>query len=107
MTQCLLCLHGLTTPTLPSYHLILFMCITTVVILRWALQEIIEYLSLVQQLYLVGNNNRYGQVFCQTALWESSQSFNVTSRIHRCPQNRMSVARPQQWELFTNSVWVL
>jgi len=36
---------------------------------------------------------------------------NVTSRIHRCPQNRMSDARPQLRELhallFTNSVWVL
>ena len=33
--------------------------------------------------------------------------FNVTSRIHRCPQNRMSDARPQHQEhalLFTNSV---
>ena len=25
--------------------------------------------------------------------------FNVTSRIHRCPQNRMSDARPQHQEL--------
>ena len=37
--------------------------------------------------------------------------FNVSSRIHWCPQNRMSDARPQQRELhallFTNSVWVL
>ena len=37
--------------------------------------------------------------------------FNVTSRIHRCPQNRMSDARPQPRELhallFTNNVWVL
>ena len=37
--------------------------------------------------------------------------FNVTSRIHRCLQNRMSDARPQHRELralhFTNSVWVL
>ena len=37
--------------------------------------------------------------------------FSVTSRIHRCPQNRMSDARPQQRELhtllFTDSVWVL
>ena len=39
------------------------------------------------------------------------QSFNVTSRIHRCPQNRMSDFRPQHREphalLFTHSVWVL
>ena len=37
--------------------------------------------------------------------------FYVTSRIHRCPQNRMSDARPQHRELhallFTNSVWIL
>ena len=38
--------------------------------------------------------------------------FSATSRIHRCPQNRMSDARPQHREvlnalLFTNSVWVL
>ena len=36
--------------------------------------------------------------------------FNVTSRVHRYPQNRMSDARPQHRELhallFTNSVWV-
>ena len=36
--------------------------------------------------------------------------FNLTSRIHRCPQNRMSDALPQHRELhallFTNSVWV-
>ena len=36
---------------------------------------------------------------------------NVTSSIHRCPQNRMSDARPQHRELhallFTISVWVL
>jgi len=50
---------------------------------------------------------------CQTALWCSSQSFflNVTSRIFRCPQNRMSDARPQHRELhallFLTSVWVL
>ena len=38
-------------------------------------------------------------------------AFYVTSRIHRCPQNRMSDARPQHREyhalLFKNSVWVL
>ena len=28
--------------------------------------------------------------FSQTALWRSSQCFNITSRNHRCPQNRMS-----------------
>ena len=37
--------------------------------------------------------------------------FNLTSRIHRCPQNRISDARPQHRELhallLTNSVWVL
>ena len=37
--------------------------------------------------------------------------FNVTSSIHRCPQNRMSDARPQHRELhallLTISVWVL
>jgi len=33
--------------------------------------------------------------FCQTALWHSSQSFYVTSRIHRCPQNKTSDARAQ------------
>ena len=49
---------------------------------------------------------------CQTALWRSSQPFfNVTSSIHRCPQNRMSDARPQHRELhallFSTSVWVL
>ena len=37
--------------------------------------------------------------------------FDVTSSIHRCPQNRMSDARPQHWELhallFLTSVWVL
>ena len=37
--------------------------------------------------------------------------FNVTSSIHRCPQNRMSDARPQHRELhallFSTSVWVL
>ena len=37
--------------------------------------------------------------------------FNVTSRIQRCPQNRMSDARPQHRELhallFTNTVSVL
>ena len=33
--------------------------------------------------------------------------FNVTSNIHRCPQNRMSDARPQHRELHTNSMWVL
>ena len=37
--------------------------------------------------------------------------FNVTSSIHRYPQNRMSDARPQQRELhallFTFSVWIL
>ena len=50
--------------------------------------------------------------FHRTASWRSSQSFfNVTSRIHRCPQNKMSDARPQHRELralhFTNNVWVL
>ena len=37
--------------------------------------------------------------------------FNLTSSIHRCPQNRMSDARPQHRELhallLTISVWVL
>ena len=37
--------------------------------------------------------------------------FNVTSSIHRCPQNRMIDARPQHRELhpllFSTSVWVL
>ena len=37
--------------------------------------------------------------------------FNVTSSIHRCPQNRMSDARPQHRELhallLSISVWVL
>ena len=37
--------------------------------------------------------------------------FNVPSRIHRCPQKRMSDARQQHLELhallFTYSVWVL
>ena len=37
--------------------------------------------------------------------------FNVRSSIHRCPQNRMSDARPQHRELhallFSTSVWVL
>ena len=38
-------------------------------------------------------------------------SLNVTSRIHWYPQNRISDAIPQHWELhtrlFTNKVWVL
>ena len=38
-------------------------------------------------------------------------NLNLTSRIHRCAQNRMSEARPQHWELhallLTYSVWVL
>ena len=38
-------------------------------------------------------------------------NLNVTSRIHRCPQNTMSETRPQHQELhallFTNSVWVI
>ena len=38
-------------------------------------------------------------------------NLNVTSRIHRCPQNRISEAGLQYRELhaliFTNSVWVL
>ena len=37
--------------------------------------------------------------------------FNVTSSIHRCPQNTLSDARPQHRELhavlFAFSVWVL
>ena len=37
--------------------------------------------------------------------------FDVTSNIHRCPQNRTSDARPQYRELhallFPTSVWVL
>ena len=37
--------------------------------------------------------------------------FNVTSRIHWGPQNKMSDIRPQGWELhallFRNSAWVL
>ena len=38
---------------------------------------------------------------------------NLTSRIHRCPQNRMSGDRPQHRDsmlhalFFANSVWVL
>ena len=41
----------------------------------------------------------------------AGHNLNLTSRIHRCPQNRMSDAIPQHQELhalrFTNSVWVL
>ena len=52
---------------------------------------------------------------CQTALSGAVHNvfffFYVTSRIHRCPQNRMSDATPQHRELhallFMNSVWVL
>ena len=36
---------------------------------------------------------------CQAAFMAQFTILNLTSRIHRCPQNRMSEARPQHQEL--------
>ena len=49
---------------------------------------------------------------CQTHLYGAVHNlFNVRSRIHWGPQNKMSDARPQHRDLhallFTNSVWVI
>ena len=49
---------------------------------------------------------------CQTQLYGAVHNlFNVRSRIHWGPQNKMSYARPQHRDLhallLTNSVWVL
>ena len=49
---------------------------------------------------------------CQVQLYDAVHNlFNVRSRIHWGPQNKIEFARPQHRDLhgllFTNSVWVL
>ena len=47
--------------TMPSYHLMGPTHTTFLVVPKWVLQKVIHEFSLVHQLHLVGDNNRYSQ----------------------------------------------